>query len=625
MCGICGVAYDARGGVEIGEDTLRAMVEAIVHRGPDEDGLHLADGVALGMRRLSIIDVAGGSQPIANEDGSVVTVFNGEIFNFAALRQFLLSRGHALRTSGDTETIVHLYEEFGLDFVRHLRGMFAIALWDATKRRLLLARDRLGVKPLYWYKRDGSVGFASEIKSLIAGGLIEPQLDEDAAALYLTLGYVPAPKTLFKDVYKLLPATTMEWRDGELMAPSTYWRPEDPPPVQPGTWEEDAENLLTLLRRAVHDRMVSEVPIGVLLSGGLDSSLIAALMAERSTQLQTFSVGFDVGTEANELSWARRVARRLDTNHHERVIEASSLWDRLDDALWHLEEPIADMSFLALLALSQVAREHVTVALCGQAADELLGGYPKHRIARVAELIRPLATTRAFPLPQASRKFRGSRGTAEKVVGALAAASDFDRLLALSAVIPPHEVPHLGPAFQDLDVRASVLTALRGVSSPALRPPLAGLLSLDVRLALPDLMFMYFDKMSMATSLEVRVPFADHDVVNFCMALVENRRIRGVGRGKELLRRASAGLVDEAVINRAKRAFFRAASGGWLDDQRGAISEVLLDQRTLERGLFDRTVIERLLAPAKGPRGAEPLLAAFMLEMWHRTFIDGRR
>jgi asparagine synthase (glutamine-hydrolysing) len=623
MCGICGIAARDPRVQPVERATLAAMARVIRHRGPDEDGLHLERGIALGMRRLSIIDLSGSHQPVHTEDRSVSAIFNGEIFNFRELRRVLQSRGHRLASEGDTETIVHLYEDFGAGFVTQLRGMFAIALWDANRDLLLLARDRLGVKPLYWAETDHGLAFASEIKSLIAGGLVTPALDEIAAGQFLSLGYVPGPRTLFKGVFKQPPATVMEWRAGVLDTPHVYWTPEDPPSVAPGTWREDGERLLHLLRQSVRDRLVSDVPVGVMLSGGLDSSLIAALMAEASSDVKTFSVGFERDYGATELSWARQVSRRLGTTHHERQVDAATLWDVVDNAMWHLEEPIADLSFLGLYELSRLTREHVTVALCGQAADELLGGYPKHLVGRVSSLAEyfPQAANRAM--------IRGTdgldgRNLAVRALRAFSASTDGDRLLALSRLIGPQVLAALHTSADGIDVEADLATVLsKAQSSRATDSNLMRLLSMDLRLALPDLMFLYFDKMSMAASLEVRVPFADHDVVNFCMALPDDRRIRLPRQGKALLRRVSRGLVDETIINRPKRNFFRSDSSDWLDLHEQAVRDLLLDERTRNRGVVNTAVVEAWLErPRRTSRAAEPLLAVFMLEKWHRIFVD---
>jgi asparagine synthase (glutamine-hydrolysing) len=625
MCGICGVAGHDPRAVPLTADRLLAMTNAMIHRGPDEEGHLCMPGVAVGMRRLSIIDPAGSHQPVSDEDGAVQAVVNGEIFNFRELRSQLEKAGHRFSTAGDSETVVHLYEERGDRFVEGLRGMFAIALWDVERRRLLLARDPLGVKPLYYTRASEGLAFASEVKSLLAGELVDAELDLDAARLYLTLGYVPGPRTLFAGVFKLPPGTVLEWRDGRLTGPNAYWTPLDLSPFRSGSWQEDEEHLLALLRDAVRTQMVSDVPLGMMLSGGLDSSLIAALMAEVSPRpIETFSVGFVEDADANELAWARTTANRLGANHHELLTSASEHEELLDEALWHLEEPISDLSFLGFLALSRLAREDVTVALCGQAADELFGGYTKHLAARAADLAAGVpAAVRGSVARLASRATERARLT--RLLRTFAADDDLERLLAMSSVLPPGLVSELsGPRLSPRDPHALLGETFAGRSHG--NPPgsrLSRTLLLDLRLALPDLMFLYFDKMSMASSLEVRVPFADHHLVNFCTALQDDRRIRGF-RSKALLRRVSKDLVDESIITRPKRGFFRSGASAWVAARQGLIRDTLLDERCRNRGLLNVGALTTMLDRPVGERRAgEPLLTAFMLERWHRVFVDG--
>jgi asparagine synthase (glutamine-hydrolysing) len=622
MCGIAGVAGSDPRLAPLEPAALEAMTAAIEHRGPDEDGHLLEPGVALGMRRLSVIDPAGSPQPVASEDGEVTAVFNGEIYNFRELREELRGRGHRFASDGDGETIVHLYEELGPRFVERLRGMFAIALWDRRRRRLVLARDRMGVKPLYLAETADGLAFASEVKSLVAGGLVSPRLDPVAAELFMAWGYVPGPLTLFEGVRKLDPATYLVFSEGRVVEERSYWTPWDAPPAGVGSsWEEDGERLLELLRTATRARMVSEVPLGVMLSGGLDSSLITALMAEASERpVQTFSVGFVEDAAANELADAREVAQRLGTDHHELETSALDHPDLLDDALRHLEEPIADLSCVGLLLLSRLARESVNVALSGQGADELLGGYRKHQVAHAADLLARVPPARGAVglaaragAPESARA-RGLR--------ALSTADPVERMLAMSRLVQPRErLALFTPEFlQSTDVGAPVrrLGGLEG------RSALTQTLYLDSRLALVDNMLLYFDKMSMATSLEVRVPFMDHDVVSFCFALPDSRKVRR-GNRKELLKRVSRGLVDDRIIDKRKRGFFRSALGSWLRAQQGGLLEqTLLDPRTAERGLYRRPEVERLLAISGGGdiKADQRLFSLFLLERWMREWVD---
>ncbi len=645
------------------EERLRAMTDAIVHRGPDERGTHREQGVALGMRRLSIIDVKGSHQPIANENQTVRAVFNGEIYNYRELREQLRRGGHRLDTEGDGETIVHLYEEHGVDFARHLEGIFAIALWDAPRRRLVLARDQLGVKPLYYSLGPDGLAFASEVKALIAGDLIDPALDPQAAELFLAFGYVPGPLSLFAGVRKLMPASVAVWEGEGEVALHTYWSAfaqdaEEPPARRSSqSWGEDRERLLELLRGATHRQMVSDVPLGSMLSGGLDSSLITTLMAEHSTRpVKTFSIGFVEDADANELGDARRVAERLGTDHHELLTSATEHPELLDEALWHLEEPIADVSFLGFLLLSRLARESVTVALSGQGADELLGGYRKHQIAALAAAIgRGPGILRTALAAAGTRAAPG--GTLARGLEALSTKDPATRLLAMSRVMePPDRAALLSEGFRarSLDGHSAGSTGSwaidgnpTGSATPAgvrsieqalastihaqlpagARGALAQTLALDTRMALVDNMLLYFDKMSMAASLEVRVPFLDPALVRFCTELPDSRKV-WLGRRKELLKRASHGLVDAEIINKRKRGFFHSALGAWLRVHSDALlSDTLLDPRALARGQYDATAVRALLADAgaAGKKADQRLFCLMLLERWQQLFVDGAR
>jgi asparagine synthase (glutamine-hydrolysing) len=626
MCGICGLAATDPRHVPLEQPALQAMTDALIHRGPDDDGHHLAPGVGLGMRRLSVIDVPGGSQPISNEDGTVWTVFNGEIYNFPELRRELEGRGHRLASDGDTEVIPHLYEELGPDFAKRLRGMFAVAVWDEPRRRLVLARDRMGVKPLYLAQGPSGLAFASEVKALIAGGLVDPALDPVGAELFMAYGYVPGPRTLFEGVRKLMPASVLIWEDGRIAGESTYWNAHDHLPEGVGrSWAEDQERLLDLLRDATRMRMISDVPLGIMLSGGLDSSLLTALMAEASDRaVSTFSIGFAEDAEANELADARSVATRLGTDHHELLTSASDHPDLLDEGMWYLEEPIADLSFLGFFLLSELARKSVTVALSGQGADELLGGYRKHQIAWGAGLLaRSPGPFRSVLAGAGNRLEPGS--TAARGLAAATARTPSDRLLAMSRIVQPHERHELfADGFLQPAAESEIAAAINQHVDSRRLSVLGETLLLDGRLALVDSMLLYFDKMSMAASLEVRVPFMDPEVVSFCAALPDSRRI-WMSRRKEILKRASAGLVDDEIIRKKKRGFFRGALGTWLKTHREAVFEDLLfDERTRARGLYRPEAVERLAAQAGegGMKASQRLFCLLMLEKWHRVFVD---
>ncbi|HLJ02158.1 MAG TPA: asparagine synthase (glutamine-hydrolyzing) [Solirubrobacteraceae bacterium] len=626
MCGICGIAAADPDRVPIEPARLRAMTDAIRHRGPDDRGEHLEPGIALGMRRLSIIDVAHGGQPSVSEDGSLLAVHNGEIYNHRDL--FAELRGHhELRSHCDTEVIVHLYEESGVEFPRRLAGMYAIALWDRPRRRLVLVRDRMGIKPLYVAELADGLAFASEVKALVAGGLIEPALDPVGAELFMAYGYVPGPHTLFAGVRKLMPGSLLAYEDGRITTERSYWHPWEEVPERPRntSWQEDTEELLAILRRSVREHMISDVPLGLMLSGGVDSSLVGALMAEASAEpIKTFSIGFANRPESNELADARAVAQRLGSDHHELVAELRDDPAALEDMLWHIEEPITDLSALGFQLISQLARKHVTVALSGQGADELFGGYRKHQVARGADLVGRLPGARIVAGRLAVQAAAGS--TAARGLHALATTDPVRRLQAMSRVTQADErLQLLQPEFRSSDAEEVLARAIGQYRLPDELSALEQTLELDRRLALVDLMFLYFDKMSMAASLEVRVPFVDHRLVTFSLALPDSRRLHLLRR-KEVLRRAARGLVDESVLQKRKTGFFNAALEGWLSTHReGFVREVLLDSRTRARGQFEPAMIESMVsdAGAAGRKRAQVLFAALMLELWQRLWVDG--
>ena len=630
MCGICGLAAQDPRRLPLNRPQLRAMTDAMIHRGPDESGYEISPGIGLGMRRLSVIDVEGSQQPVRNEDGSVVAICNGEIYNFLELRAELRARGHRFATDGDAETIVHLYEESGPLFPARLRGMFAIALWDAPRRRLVLVRDRMGVKPLYYVRLAAGLAFASEVKSLIAGGLVRPRLDPLSAELFLAHGFVPGPHTLFAGVRQLTPATSLSFEHGAPGEEREYWNPwDDGPPRRAHAWEEEQEELLALLRESVRARMISDVPLGVMLSGGLDSSLLTALMAEQSPRpVQTFSIGFSEDAGSDELADARGVARRLGTEHHELRTSAVNHAELLDEALWHLEAPIADVSCLGFMLLSRLAGRHVTVALSGMGADELLGGYLKHGVAAAATLIRRLAP-RALREALAGVSRRPThRSAMARGVLALMTDDPVERLLAMSRVLQADErAALLAPGFKAPLAEAEIAAVVRAHLPPVALSPLGETLYIDTRLALVDNMHLYVDKTSMAASLEVRVPFMDHDVVSFCSRLPDSRRVWRLRR-KELLKRASHGLVDEHVIRKPKRGFFHSALGPWLAVHReGFVRESLLGEDAMTRGLYRCEAVRDLVEHARleDKKAAQRLFCLLVLERWQRIFVDGSR
>ncbi len=597
------------------------MTDVMTHRGPNDRGTYQAPGIALGMRRLSIVDVEGGHQPFVNERGDVWAVQNGELYNHEALRNELRARGHRLQTRCDTEILPHLYEDAGVRFAEHLRGMFGIAVWDESRRRAVLVRDRLGIKPLYWAQTRDLLVFASELKSLLASGLIETELDYEAIDAYLTLGFVPAPRTPLAHVSKLLPGHQLVIEDGRVTI-ERYWKYPEPAVESPRLSEDEyVEGLLEVLEEAVRLRLMSDVPLGAMLSGGLDSSLIVALMARQTSEpVKTFSVGFAEDQEFSELADARYVSSVFGTEHHD--LELSLLDHSLDlgELVWWLDEPLADLSALGFEAISQVAARHVTVALSGQGADELLGGYKKHRAASLVgawrSLPSPLARAGAAIALKGPRRFHRAALT----LGAPDAAS---RLIEMSGRLGAgmRESLYRGP-LQEKQA-AAALDALRRALDGTPDEPLAATLHIDAQLALPDLMLHYFDRTSMAHSLEVRVPFIDHHVVEYCARIPADLKVRRL-QTKYILKRAAEGIVPGRIINKRKLGFFRGSTQAWLQTQlRNSVPELLgTDLRCGE--FLDTNVVHRLaMAHRDGTdfSNGHLLTAILMLETWLRTYV----
>ena len=621
MCGVCGVVQIGGEPREVvTPERLDLMTDAMTHRGPNDRGTHQQPGVALGVRRLSIVDVAGGHQPVLNESGTVVGIQNGELYNHAELREQLRTQGHRLSSRCDTEILPHLYERDGEFFPNVLRGKFAAAVWDEDRRRGVLARDRLGVKPLYWAQVGDVVVFASELKCLLASGVVDTELDLEAVDLYLNLGYVPGPRTLLNGVRKLAPGGILVIADGAVRE-LRYWTYPTPEPKRTGrSLGDSADELLELLRAAVADRLMSDVPLGAMLSGGLDSSLVVALMAERASRpVETFAVGFREDP-ANELADARRVAHLLGCEHHELELSVTRDALSLDELVWHLDEPVADLSTLGFDLLSKLAAEHVTVALSGQGADELFGGYPKHRAAAtIGDLgFVPGPARRGLArIPWPSAKVR-------RATSALAAADPSQRLIALSGRLDAATRESLyGDSLAQLggDVVYETIEAARGGANG---DPLGITLYLDAQLALIDHMLLYFDKCSMAHSLEVRVPYLDHRLVEWAAAVPSPLKVRR-GVTKRVLKAVGARYLPESTVEKKKVGFLRYAVHGWLEAQlAGDAGASLLEPDAAFTEVLDPRGVHALVDRYRRDPTEDSgrlVLAILMLNSWLESFV----
>jgi asparagine synthase (glutamine-hydrolysing) len=604
----------------VAPEVLDRMTDAMTHRGPNDRGTYVADGVALGVRRLSIVDVEAGHQPVANEDETVWAVQNGELYNHEDVRASLRARGHSFATRCDTEILPHLYEDAGTALPEKLRGKFGLAVWDGRKRSALVARDRLGVKPMYYAEVGDVVVFASELKSLLASGLVDAKLDYEAIDSFLTFGFVPGPLTPLAQVRKLMPGERLIV-DNAGVRTETYWSYPEPSPVEM-TLDEASEGLIAGLDESVRLRLMSDVPLGAMLSGGIDSSVIVALMARHMTEpVKTFSVGFAEAGRGNELADARLVAEHFGTDHHELELSFADQTVDLAELVWFMDEPLADLSSLGFLALSQLAATEVTVALSGQGADELLGGYRKHRAAALAatwgRLPRPLRSAGEAVLGRAPARLRRPAET-------LRATDPVERLLAASGRLSK-ELRHrlvTGP-LAELDGTTGERIArerLGGVDGDVL----AAALHLDGQLGLVDDMLHYFDRASMAHSLEVRVPFLDHHLVEFAATIPTRHKVRRLDT-KHVLKHGVRGLIPDRIIDKPKIGFFHNAVDSWFRAQtRGAISDYLLGPDPRYAEVLDRGEVERLVrghASGSDTRNARVLLSVLLLEVWLSSYL----
>ena len=624
MCGIAGIVGSDRSYVADAAD-IRRMCQTIVHRGPDDEGVHVMGRAGLGMRRLSIIDLSMGRQPIHNEDRTVWIVFNGEIYNFPELRARLENRGHCFYTNSDTEVIVHLYEDHGLECVNHLRGMFAFALWDEDRQRLLLARDRFGKKPLHYAVHGGRLLFASEIKALLA---VEPALaetDPEGLVDFFHFGYIPDPLTAFRQIHKLPPGHLLEFAGGRIWA-RQYWTLPDYGVYEPKSEEECLEELEPLLAEAVKIRMMSDVPLGALLSGGVDSSTIVALMARASSKrVKTFSIGFS-SQDFNEADHARAVAKHFDTEHHELVVEPD-IEGTVDHITRTMEEPFGDSSVVPTYHVCRMARQHVTVALAGDGGDELFAGYDRYwsQLRRRQLASPPPALGRWYrhhvhphiPTAWPGRRFLFNVSLEPR-----------DRYLDEVSLLPVCvREPSLFTA--DFVARAAMQTSpydrLRGYleDRPA-SDPLSEMLYLDTKTYLPGDILTKVDRMSMANSLEVRAPLLDHCLAEWAARLSPRWKMR-FGESKYILKKlAEKAGVPRTVLYRRKQGFSLPLVHWFRKQPQSGLLDILFEPRTLQRGYFNGPALERrLMEHRRGMRDRSwEIWHLLIFELWHRNYLE---
>jgi len=626
MCGIAGMfgpeaamTPDRRRGV------LAEMCQVIEHRGPDDEGFHIDGGLAIGMRRLAIIDLFTGRQPITNEDGSIWIVFNGEIYNFQEIRADLLRRGHTFATGTDTEVIVHLYEDEGERCVERLRGMFAFAIWDKREHKLFMARDRVGVKPLHYCVTGDTIVFASEIKSILQHPQVNREVNLEAVSDFLTFGYVPDPASSFKGIYKLPAGHTLTFKDGRLTT-RCYWDFEyhqngTSEPARPESYY--TERIRELLAESVRLRLISDVPLGAFLSGGIDSSTVVAMMArEMDRPVKTFSIGF-TESSFDELHYARITAKHFNTEHHEFIV-TPDVCNLVDEIIWHHDEPFADVSSIPTYIVSKMAREHVTVILSGDGGDEVFGGYDRYLVDRKREVFE-----RIPGFLRRNLMLKASRAIPRATYG-----KNFLRNVSLDS--DSRYVDSI--SYFDEDAKQGLLSAdvrrwLAGrnssdsfkqlLSVPTSSDRLDHLLYLDSKTYLPGDILTKVDRMSMAHSIEAREPLLDHKLIEFVQTIPASLKLRG-SVGKHILKAAVRGLIPDEIIDRQKQGFGVPIARWFNNELRELLYDTLTDSRTRQRGYFNQSAVDEILDEHRRCRrdNSTHLWGLLTLELWHRAFID---
>ncbi|MFH0859839.1 MAG: asparagine synthase (glutamine-hydrolyzing) [Candidatus Altiarchaeota archaeon] len=623
MCGIVG-AYNFRG-ENVAEDDLRRSASLLTHRGPDSDGFYCEKNTGLGFRRLSIIDLKTGDQPIHNEDERIWVIFNGEIYNHLQIREELEGKGHAYYTNSDTETIVHAYEEYGIDCVKKFNGMFAFAIWDSKSRRFFLARDRLGIKPLYYLLDSDRLIFASELKSIIEFPTVKRELNREALDYYLSYNYVPAPHSIFEGIRKLQPGHTLTVGERS-SALRRYWQLTFPhrPYVSLKYFET---RIVELLKQAVKARLMSDVPLGAFLSGGIDSSAIVAMMSEISDEpVKTFSIGFEEESY-NELQYAKTIAETFNTEHTEFVVKMDAI-SLLEKLAYHFDEPFADSSAIPTYIVSEMARKHVTVCLSGDGGDEQFGGYDRYRAlnlarqyARIPSMLKAPARLLMEAMPSSARN---------------KSFINFSKRFVEAADLPPIEMYAKWVTSFD-NVEKSMLyggkgyagfdhiKVLNGYYDECTLPDFLGkTMYADINTYMVDDILTKVDRMSMANSLEVRVPFLDHNMVEFTATIPSNLKVRGQTL-KYVFKKAVKDILPQQILKRKKRGFGVPLARWFNDELRDTVDSLLLGNEASISKYLDRDEIRRIVDDhAKSRRdNSGRIWNLMMLEMWHRKYMNG--
>lgn len=622
MCGICGIV-SVRNSNPFEAELIRNMTKAINHRGPDDSGYHVEDGIALGHTRLSIIDLAGGHQPIYNEDKTKCIIFNGEIYNYTDLRSELITKGHRFSTDSDTEVILHLYEEEGYDCVKKLRGMFAFAIWDKVNRVLFIARDRLGIKPLYYSCNSEWICFSSEIKSILASKRVHPELNSSSVDQYIALNYTIGPDTTLRGIKKLLPGYFLVFNEGKIKV-TQYWD-FDAIEETRESFDECLHKVEALIEESIRIHLMSEVPLGAFLSGGVDSSVTVGVVTKLTGKpVKTFTVGYEDAEDVSELKYARIVANHFKTEHHEFILKPGKLMEVLPEVVWHLDEPISEVQAIPLLLLSKLARNYVTVMLAGEGADEIFAGYPIYRYMNYIEKYQRISPyLRKYVLSPVLGKVLGSKKEGKY--------RDWISL--------PLERRYLGTGnyftesmrnklysgdFKislDKNLYDPIDSCYRKVAK---RDAIGKMVYLDTKTWLPEELLIRADKMTMAASLELRVPFLDHVLVEFAASLPSEMKVTMI-QSKYIFKKFAEKLLPKEIVYRKKQGFPVPLKKWFREELKITAKDILLDSKARQRGLFNTGYIEWILNQhtSSAEDFSKNIWNLLMLEVWMRIFLDG--
>ena len=624
MCGICGkLNFDPEVGVP--PSLLKTMADTIYHRGPDDEGYYASGPVGFGFRRLSIIDLTTGHQPISNEDGTVWIVFNGEIYNYQELRAFLTAKGHIFRTHTDTEVIVHLYEEFGVGCLEKLRGMFAFAIWDERQRSLLLARDRVGIKPLYYWTSSKSVVFASEIKAILADPEVQPEIYPEMVDRFLTFFYLPGEETLIRNLHKLAPGSYLLVKNGIVQA-KQYWDLEFA--AAPQSFESAKKRLIEILEESVQLHMISDVPVGFLLSGGVDSTaMLGFAVGKTDKKLSSFTLGFSSPGIADERPYARLAAERYGSDHHELTIDSRQFADFLPQYTWHMEEPVCEPTAVALYYVSRLAKDYVKVLISGEGGDEAFAGYPNYRnllwLERLKSLFGPFNGLLSSGL-SALQKISGSErmGKYAPLMKTPFESYYYSRISSPSVFFVDQNQRLYTPDYlRTVDKNVSLLPVNRYLLKKHTNGLVNRMLYIDTKTSLPDDLLLKADKMTMANSIELRVPLLDHKVLEFAATLPEHFKVHGFTT-KYIAKQALRTRVPQEILDR-KKVGFPVPYAKWLRTELSSwVKDILFDRETKARGYFNTDCVDFLVSQniANG-RFSKEVLSLVALELWHREFL----